>query len=200
MNHSYNMNLIDTLKPEEKSYLHYKELKKDYILFREDDYCDSIGILIEGQLSIVTDLIDGQSIVYNNITPYGVFGNNLIFSSNPYYRGDIIAVENSKVVLIYRNDLINILKNNEKFLLMYMEIQSNFGKQLNARIKMLSINSMSERFLYLLHLNKGTIKYNSITGLARQLNMERETLSRLISKMIKDNIIVKEDKTIRIIK
>ena len=194
------MNLLETIKKKEKEYLIHRNLEKDEILYREDDYCEVIGIVINGELIITSFLENGNTIIYNDIKDNGVFGNNLIFSSYPYFRGDIIATKDTEVVLISKDNLIKLLTTNNDFLIEYMRIQSNFGKELNARIKLLSINNIQDRFLYYLHLNKDVISYNTITDLAKQLNIERETLSRLISKLIKNNIIIRDNKTIKVIK
>ena len=194
------MYLLDTLTDKQKQSVRYKYLSKGQILFREDDICEYVGIVTEGELSIISILNNGNSIIYNIIKKDGLFGNNLIFSSNPFYRGDITATKDSIVGLIYKSDLKMLLKQNDDFLMMYMEIQSDFGKQLNSRIKLLSIDSASERFMYYLHLNKGVIRYTSISKLALELNLQRETLSRIISRLEKDNIIVREKKTIKAVK
>ena len=194
------MNLIDTLTEKQKQSVRYKHLSKGQILFREDERCEYIGIVNEGELSIISILNNGNNIIYNIIKKDGIFGNNLIFSSNPYYRGGIVATKDSIVGLIYKSDLKTFLKQNDDFLMMYMEIQSDFGKQLNSRIKLLSIDSARERFMYYLHLNKGVIRYSSISKLSMELNLQRETLSRIISKLQKDNIIVRDKKTIKAVK
>ena len=194
------MNLLETIRNEENKYITYKNLEKDEVLYRENDYCEVIGIVISGELIITSTLENGNTIIYNDIKENETFGNNLIFSSYPYYRGDIIAVKDTKIALISKNNLINLLTTNNNFLIEYLRIQSNFGKELNSRIKLLSINNIQDRFMYYLHINKDNITYNTITDLAKQLNIERETLSRLISKLVKNDIIIKDNKIIKLIK
>ena len=149
-------------------------------------------------INVFTD--DFINFKWSDLSIFSFNCNNLIFSSYPYFRGDIIATKDSEIVLISKDNLIKLLTTNNDFLIEYMRIQSNFGKELNARIKLLSINNIQDRFLYYLHLNKDVISYNTITDLAKQLNIERETLSRLISKLIKNNIIIRDNKTIKVIK
>ncbi len=191
------MNITDLLSNKEKKTLIIKSLKKDDILFYELDLCECIGIILEGSVNITSYLEDGKQIIYNIINKDGIFGNNLLFSSNPYFKGDIQANCDTKIALIYKNNLIKLLQSNEQFLIEYIKHQSNFAKQLNSRIKLLSIDNAEERFYYYLHENNNIINIESVSELSRNLNLQRETVSRLLSKLIKENKIIKTKNIIR---
>ena len=191
------MNITDLLSNKEKKTLIIKSLKKDDILFYELDLCECIGIILEGSVNITSYLEDGKQIIYNTINKDGIFGNNLLFSSNPYFKGDIQANCDTKIALIYKNNLIKLLQSNEQFLIEYIKHQSNFAKQLNSRIKLLSIDNAEERFYYYLHENNNIINIESVSELSRNLNLQRETVSRLLSKLIKENKIIKTKNIIR---
>ena len=191
------MNITDLLSNKEKKTLIIKSLKKDDILFYELDLCECIGIILEGSVNITSYLEDGKQIIYNIINKDGIFGNNLLFSSNPYFKGDIQANCDTKIALIYKNNLIKLLQSNEQFLIEYIKNQSNFAKQLNSRIKLLSIDNAAERFYYYLHENNNIINIESVSELSRNLNLQRETVSRLLSKLIKENKIIKTKNIIR---
>lgn len=191
------MNITDLLSNKEKKTLIIKSLKKDDILFYELDLCECIGIILEGSVNITSYLEDGKQIIYNTINKDGIFGNNLLFSSNPYFKGDIQANCDTKIALIYKDNLIKLLQNNEKFLIEYIKHQSNFAKQLNSRIKLLSIDNAEERFYYYLHENNNIINIESVSELSRNLNLQRETVSRLLSKLIKENKIIKTKNIIK---
>ena len=191
------MNITDLLSNKEKKTLIIKSLKKDDILFYELDLCECIGIILEGSVNITSYLEDGKQIIYNIINKDGIFGNNLLFSSNPYFKGDIQANCDTKIALIYKNNLIKLLQSNEQFLIEYIKHQSNFAKQLNSRIKLLSIDNAAERFYYYLHENNNIINIESVSELSRNLNLQRETVSRLLSKLIKENKIIKTKNIIK---
>ena len=192
-------NLLNTLTKEEMNKVKIVSLSKEQILFHESEICECIGVVIEGDIEITSYSYGGKEIIYNHLHSAMVFGNNLIFSSDPVYKGSIIAKKPSKVALIYKNQLISILKRNEEFLLKYLQYQSDMSKDLNTKIKLLSLDGAEERFFYYLSSHKGEINYSSISKLAGTLSLQRETLSRLISKLIKENKIVKEKHLIRIV-
>ena len=85
------------------------------------------------------------------------------------------------------------------FLKAYLRLQSDNAKSLNDKIKLLSFKNIEERFIYYLYLNNNEITFSSITNLASLLNIERETLSRLISKLVNKKLISKENNHIRLL-
>ena len=182
-------NLFTTLTQEEQVSLKYHHFKKGETIFHEDDKCENITIVISGRITISSFTYGGNEVIYNTLLAGQVFGNNLIFSSDPYYRGDVIAKEKSILVFIYKKQLKYLLKNNEQFLDHYLKIQSDFGKQLNAQIKMLSFDSAEERLFFFLKINNGKYFYHSVTDLSSILHLKRETLSRLLTRLSKEKKI-----------
>ena len=125
-----------------------------------------------------------------------MFGNNLIFSSNPVYRGDVVANKESYLYLIDKEKLISLLKTNEEFLLAYLQTQSDFGKDLNLNIKLLTLNNAKERILYYLKTNDDKLVYKTITELAKRIYLTREVLSRSLHELERDHVISIKDKII----
>lgn len=193
------MNIIDTLTQKDLNSLIIKKYKKDDVLFNELDVCNEIGLLIEGQLIIRSYLEDGTIVIYNEINTNESFGQNLIFSDSPIYKGNVVAVSDSKVIYINKKQLIKLLKNNDNFMFEYLKNQSNFTKSLNERIKLLSLTSAKDRLLFYLYEHNNEIKYESISDLAEKLFLQRETLSRLISQLSKEKKIYRNKNIIKLI-
>lgn len=189
-------NLLSILKEFEKSKIKYLDINKNKILFEEDSLCDCIGIVIKGKLSITSYSYYGKEITYSIIEENQIFGNNLLFSTSPYYKGNVIALSDSKIALIYKEDLIYLMQNNTEFLNLYLQILNNNTKNLNLKIKILSFENANDRVLYYLYQNNNSINYQSITELAKKLFLRRETLSRSLSNLVKDNIIEIKNNTI----
>ena len=182
-------NILQTLTKDEQKLLEVKTLNRGEFLFREGQLCTQIAIVVSGQVKISSMNYSGSEVVFNVLEKEEMFGNNLIFSDNPKYKGDVIALKDSIIVLIKKENLENILQNNKEFLLSYLNIQSNFGKKLNSTIKMLSFASAEDRFMYYLHESKNEISYHTVTELADILHLKRETLSRVLTKLEKENAI-----------
>ena len=182
-------NILQTLSKEQQKFLEVKSLKRGEFLFREGELCTAISIVVSGQVKISSMNYSGSEVVFNVLDKGEMFGNNLIFSDNPSYKGDVVALKDSVLVLIKKENLEIILQGNKEFLLSYLNIQSNFGKKLNSTIKMLSFTSAEERFRFYLHENKGQISFHTVTELADILHLKRETLSRVLTKLEKENVI-----------
>ncbi|MBR6260001.1 MAG: Crp/Fnr family transcriptional regulator, partial [Erysipelotrichaceae bacterium] len=168
-------------------------------LFYENDCCGEIGIVKYGKLLITSYPENGNPIIYNRLKEDDMFGNNLLFSSQPFYKGDVIAESDSGIILIKKDVLIGFLEENTDFLLAYLQIQADSGKRLHSRIRLLSIDSAQERFITYLRENGNKITYSSVSDLADDLFIRRETLSRLLSKLIKNKVVIKDGKTVRLL-
>ena len=193
------MNIIALLNEKEKERLIYKELRKGETLFYENDCCGEIGIVKYGKLLITSYPENGNPIIYNRLKEDDMFGNNLLFSSQPFYKGDVIAESDSGIILIKKDVLIGFLEENTDFLLAYLQIQADSGKRLHSRIRLLSIDSAQKRFITYLRENGNKITYSSVSDLADDLFIRRETLSRLLSKLIKNKVVIKDGKTVRLL-
>ena len=193
------MNIIALLNEKEKERLIYKELRKGETLFYENDCCGEIGIVKYGKLLITSYPENGNPIIYNRLKEDDMFGNNLLFSSQPFYKGDVIAESDSGIILIKKDVLIGFMEENTDFLLAYLQIQADSGKRLHSRIRLLSIDSAQERFITYLRENGNKITYSSVSDLADDLFIRRETLSRLLSKLIKNKVVIKDGKTVRLL-
>ena len=195
LNHT--MVLINCLTLKEKKLLKTVSLKKEEILFNENDRCEYVGIVESGIVTISSFSYNGNEIVFNSLKKGDIFGNNLIFTDTPFFKGNIIGKTRSTISLISKQNLIKILQENTDFLTAYLEYQSLFSQKLNSKIKLLSFDSAEERFLYFLFINKDEIHFSSVTSLASELSLKRETLSRLISKLVKDKRILRSGNMIR---
>ena len=182
-------NILSFLSKEEQSLLEVKSVVKGTYLHREGELCSKVSIVVSGGVKIASMHYFGSEVIFNILEKGDIFGNNLIFSDEPRYKGDVVAVKDSTIVSISKDNLTKILQHNKDFLIAYLNVQSNFGKKLNSTIKMLSMNSAKDRFMFYLRENKGEVSYHSVADLADILNLKRETLSRLLTKLEKENAI-----------
>lgn len=182
-------NILSLLKSNEKKYLIVKSLKARQTLFHQQDICESIAIVVSGELKVSSYLFSGEELIFNIIHKNEMVGNNLIFSDKPIYKGDVLATKESTVVIINKENLIKILQSNREFLEAYLKAENNFTKKLNSTIKMLGYDSAEKRLIYYLLSNGNKIDFKSVQELADILYLSRETLSRLISKLEKESVI-----------
>ena len=191
------MNLFKLLTREDIYYALRKNASKNEIIFQEDEQCKYIGIVKKGEISISTYTASGNEIIYNEITDGGIFGNNLLFSDQPYYRGHVVVKKDTEILLYSKAAFMRILQKNREFLEAYLSFEANFAKGLNGKIKLLSIPSAEERLFYFISSQK-KIAFKSVSSLANALFLTREALSRTISKLVKEGKIVRKGNMIEL--
>lgn len=191
--------MYNLLSTEEKEKTLIVDLKKNQLLFHENEICQYVALVISGQIEIKSYDLSGKEIVYNTINAGGIFANNLLFSNDKSYKGNVIATVDTSLALIDEQNLITILMSNEAFLRKYLTLQAQSMKQLNFMMKLLSFDSARDRFLYYLEYHHKMITVYSITKLSKELFLTRETLSRLISSLVKEGIITKEKQLIKLV-
>ena len=166
--------------------------KKNQIIFHENQVCDGMGIVLSGEYIIQSFSFNGDEMTYAYLKEGDFFGQNLLFAENNKYKGNVICIKEGEVDFINKQDLLFVFNKYPKILLYFLEKQANSMISLNNIIKILSFESAEERLIFFLS-NKGKYQYQTITKLAKILNLRRETLSRLIVKLIKKDVIYKDD-------
>lgn len=192
--------LLQVLSKKEHKLVNGYQVTKNSIIAHEGDVCENIGVIVSGKVDIVSYAFKGKEMLLNSLKAGDIFGNNLIFSSDPIYRGDVIAKEKCVIAFINKENLIFLLQNNQDFLKLYLQAQSDFGKSLNARIQLLSFTNAEERLIYYASKNDNVIIFKNVTALAAQIGIQRETLSRLLTSLVKRHLIKKEKGKITFLK
>ena len=179
--------LIDALSEEEKKCLSICEFKKDEIIHYIDENCESIEILLNGEIIMSNLDIDGKEETFNYFKAPSIFGNNLIFSSQRKYLSNVISATSSTICRISKNALLNILQSNADFLNKYMNLIADKSLEINQRLRIIAIQNTDKRLMSFLKLkfkeNNGKYVINSITNFAKELSLPRETTSRAIYKL-----------------
>jgi hypothetical protein len=83
----------------------------------------------------------------------------------------------------------------------YISIISNESFNIKQQVKLLSHKNALDRVIFYLDLiSKNNICIiDSVSSLAKEVNLPRETVSRILSKLEKEKYLIKEKNTIRIL-
>lgn len=192
--------MLNTLNKKELKKLRLIKLKENETLFNEGDICDSIGVVKDGSIKISSYLENGKELIFNILKKDEVFGNNLIFSDDKTYMGDVCALIDSEIYLINQEELLHLLRTNSNFLISYLSKQANSAKNLNFTLRLLSFDNAKERLMFFLDSHNNEITFDSITSLANTLHLTREATSRAISDLVKKKRIVKLKGKIKMVK
>ena len=184
-------NLFDNATDFEK-YVYYKEYNKNAIIFLEGEKCNNVCIVSKGEISIVTSNYDSL-VEINNLKENEMFGDSLILIDDNRYLGNIMAVKDTTLCIIPKDNWLKLLEN-KTILKNYLEIISTKVFKIQSKVKILSQKSIREKILFYLlseskRINKKKIPIKSKESLSLYLNVPRPSLSRELMKLKSDNII-----------
>lgn len=193
--------LFELLKEEELQYTYIKHYNSNDLIFNEGEKCNSIGILLDGELSIYTYTYNENIEVITTINKGEMFGHFLIHSTNPYYLGSCISKKKSSVMFITKNNLNKIFSVNKEFLEEYLRIISTESIKLKQQVKLFAHKNIEDRIMYYLKTNSkdNVIYIPSITRLSEILSLPRPSVSRSITILENKGLIERKNKTIKIV-
>ncbi len=172
---------------------------KDYsagdIIAIEGNSCDSVGVILEGNIEIHKSFSSGKLVTINHFEIGNIFGEALVFSGSHTYPATIISSDSSKIMFIGRNDIIQLMTLDTRVLNNFVGVLSNRILMLNQRITNLSLDTLRKKItnMLLVEFKKQNSNYLTIPysrkKMAEMLNIPRPSLSRELVKMKDDGLI-----------
>jgi len=165
------------------------------ILALEGDDCNSIGIVLQGNVEIQKHYPNGKIVSLSTLSEGHIFGEAIVFSSHHKYPATIVTMKNSKIIHISREDIIYMCSENSQILKNFMELLSSKILNLNKKITELSLETLRQKIIfYLLQQYKEQknlkIKLSmSKKQLAEYLGVQRPSLSRELINMKNEGLI-----------
>lgn len=158
-----------------------------------------LGIIISGEAGVYKPL-QSKDIPINIIESDAIYGVAMLFC-NESAATEIIARQKCRVLIISQNALKNMMQINDKILENYIGYMSDRIHFLVSRVGTLSEVSVESKVLGFLmnnsHNNICFIK-QSMTSLAATLGISRASLYRILDVLENKGLILREDKTIKI--
>lgn len=168
-----------------------RQIRKKEIIFLEGDKGHSFYICINGNIQLTKTSADGKEIVIKVIKPGEMFAEVILFEKD-IYPVTAIAVSNSDLFEISKPEFLSLLDNSsfrDDF------IRSLIRKQryLTEQIKYLTIHDVEDRLFNFLKEQFGDKAEITLSiskkDVAAAVGTTPETLSRLILRLTKENIL-----------
>ena len=195
--------LLKCLKPQLRKYK-----KNDFIAIAGDRF-PGLGIMLEGEASIIKENVAGKSTIIDIIETQDMFGEVLAFSGIDAWNVTIEALEPCKVIFISSERIISECQNvcpwHNRIIFNMLNILSEKALILNKKVDYLTMVSLREKICtYLLeqyHKTGSPIFMLSMNRkeLAEFLNVSRPSLSREMSRLRDEGIIDFHMSTIKIV-
>lgn len=161
-----------------------KLYRKNEIIAHEDDYCNTIGIILTGGIEITRLYSNGREVIVSKLNQGDIFGEAIIFSGIDKYPSTIISTSESTIAYIEKKELLKLLSSNEKVLNKFLSALSDKIVILNRKIKNSSFKNIRQRVINYILERKSTEVNNVITledskeKIALYLGIPRPSLSR----------------------
>ena len=172
-----------------------KKYKKDEVIAIENDDCNSLGIIISGNIEIHKPFPSGKIVTINHFSAGNVFGEALVFSNRHAYPATIISSDDSEVMYIKREDIVSMMTNNPQIIKNFMGVLSNRILMLNDRLTNLTFDTLRKKIANILLLEYNRQKSSLVVlpysrkKMAELLNIPRPSLSRELINMRNEGII-----------
>src|SRR6266550_859843 len=179
---------------------------KDDVIFHADENGDVFCLIREGQVKVTMISPEGKEIILSMLGPGDFFGEMALLDDEPR-SATVIATEALEVVTIWRTDFLQILTENfsiaKKVLAELSKRLRNASNRIESLATMDVYGRLARFFLDLAAENGKSLDngYVAVTrpthqSIANMIGTSRETVSRLIHDLMRQNLLLSEGKTI----
>ena len=165
-----------------------------------------IGIVLSGYMQIIRTDYNGNRTIIEELTENDVFGTTISSLTNEC---EIITKEDTKIVIIDFNNILNDVENNlsyyKQFIKNLLEIYSDKINTKNERIEILTKKTIRDKLLEYFKIvskrNNSKKIYLTMTyiELADYLAVDRSAMTRELKNLADERLIKREDKKITLL-
>lgn len=182
-----------------------KAYGKEDIIFIEDEICNNLSIVLEGDVEIQKIDPNGKVLTVAHFKKGDTFGENLLFGDKNTYPMTVLSKTKSTVLHIAKDSVALLCQKSSSFLYQYLRTLSNRAVNLSSKLKQVTLKTIRQQiceFLYNKYMRNGnsTIKLGmSKKEWADKLGVQRPSLSRELIKMKEEGLIDYDKDTISIL-
>jgi CRP-like cAMP-binding protein len=179
---------------------------KDDVIFHADESGDVFCLIKDGQVKVTMISPEGKEIILSLLGPGEFFGEMALLDDEPR-SATVVATEALELVTIWRSDFLQILGENftiaKKVLAELSKRLRNASNRIESLATMDVYGRLARFFLDLAREQGKTLDngYVAVTrpthqAIANMIGTSRETVSRLIHDLMRQNLLLSEGKTI----
>lgn len=179
---------------------------KDDVVFHADESGDVFCLIRDGQVKITMISPEGKEIILSLLGPGDFFGEMALLDDEPR-SATVVATEPLELVTIWRTDFLQLLSENFDITRKVLAEISRRLRTASNRIESLAtmdVYGRLARFFLDLAKDQGKVLENGYVAVTRpthqaianMIGTSRETVSRLIHDLMRQNLLLSEGKTI----
>lgn len=197
--------LLEPLSQEQLSQLHtqikYTRYKRNQFVIRKGEPSDSLLFLIQGDLNVVDVNAEGQLFWLATIKAGSHFG-ELGLITGEKRSASLQAATDVQIGILHKQHALELILNNPQISWNMMQRLAKIIERNNRTLSMISLPNAQDRIEAFLsqHITRYANNMHVIENLPPQqtiasiTNTSRETVSRILTKMIKAGILEKDQK------
>ena len=174
--------------------------RRGQVVYNSQTFRRAIGLIVSGSVVVRND---ARRVVINRLHAGDLFGVAALFDSeNDAYVTEIVADEDTVVQFIPQEQMVRLIREYPAVSEQYIRFLSGRVRFLNRKLAALTVGDTERRVYHYLVSHRdeqGVLRLpDTMTELARALNMGRSSLYRSLDTLISEGILQKEGKTYRI--
>ncbi len=186
-----------------------KEFSKDSVILMEDEDGLTMFFIIEGKVKVTRTSSDGKEVILTVLGHSEFFGEMAILDGMSR-SATVIALEDSKLFIIHRNDFLELLKKHPEISIPLLQELTSRLRAADMKIKSLSLKDAEGKVatvILQLAETQGKVKHGIVEiekmplqqDLANMAGTSRETISRTLHTFAKKGYIEMEGSKLRIL-
>ncbi len=186
-----------------ESALEQKTYAKNTLIFHEGQPADKLLIVFDGKVKVFKSNPEGKEHILHIMSKYNMLGEVPLFEGGKY-PASCIAMTDVIIFAIPRIKLIALIQHDPQIALNILALQAKRLREFTSKIERLSLKTTEQKLAY--YLLQHTVDVDgqhivsmqnfNIQELANYLGTARENLSRVISKLVRQKIISKQNSDI----
>lgn len=176
-----------------------RKYPKESVIFFEHDVGDSLFVIMAGRVRVTILSDDGREIILSVLSSGDFFGEMSLLDNEPR-SATAIAVQDTELVVLRRNDFLSIVQKRPRLLLNLLSVLSSRLRKANHQIGSLALLDVYGRVARVLldmarehgvRQKDGRISFRRPTHqeIANMIGATRETVSRTISDLHRQGFI-----------
>jgi CRP-like cAMP-binding protein len=172
---------------------------KDTVVFFENEEGDSFFIIVDGRIKVTILGDDGREVILSVLGRGDFFGEMALLDNEPR-SATAIAVEDTELLSLHRNDFQTVLTDNRSIMLALIKILTARLRRANHQISTLALLDVYGRVARVIvdtardegkRLKDGRIAFRRATHqeIANRIGTTRETVTRMLKDLERQGLI-----------
>lgn len=181
-----------------------RRFKADSMISQSGDPVNSFMMVIDGVVKGEMVDFSGRVIKIEDIPASGALASAFLFGSRNRFPVNVVAISDTKLLIIEKADFLKFLKSNDKILANFLDIVSNRSQFLSEKIKFLNFKTIRGKLAQYILQEAGQDKPEirlamTQNEMAEYFGVARPSIARVISEMEEDGIIMTKGKYFKIL-